>query len=175
MCCLYYRGRIGGNKSSLTKIRKVLWPRPSYSLMTIANRWYGSYPWWWSWWWSSRFKDPWFVNFTDSNLRQTAGIALLSPAFLPTFLAAFQIEVTLAFHVCVYIGWPNNCVYVVKFQTQSLSTNCIYCLDQKKCGISEIRLWQLYDSFFVMPPIVNAVQEKRYNKNSSVRLYSRFT
>ena len=94
MCCLHCRGRIGGNKSSLTKIRKVLWPRPSYSLMTIANRWYGSYPWWWSWWW-------WFVNFTDSNLRQTAGIALLSPAFLPTFLAAFQIEVTLAFHVCV--------------------------------------------------------------------------
>ena len=96
MCCLHYRGRIGGNKSSLTKIRKVLWPRPSYSLMTIANRWYGSYPWWWSWWW-------WFVNFTDSNLRQTADIALLSPAFLPTFLAAFQIEVTLAFHVCVCV------------------------------------------------------------------------
>ena len=60
-------------------------------------------------------------------------------------------------------------------QTYFLTQKFLLAFDQKKFGISEIRLWQLYDSFFVMPPIVNAVQEKRYNKNSSVRLYSRFT
>ena len=132
MCCLHYRGRIGGNKGSLTKIRKVLWPRPSYSLMTIANRWYGSYPWWWSWWWSSRFKDPWFVNFAGSNLRQTADIALLSPAFLPTFLAAFQIDVTLAFHVCVCVSGQTHQLYVCGEISNAIIVNQLYLLPGPK-------------------------------------------